>query len=360
VDELWATIRDNASWIGAVIIVLVAATLGQLIRTFVLDRLASVLERKTASTLDEDIIRSLRRPVVLWVTLAGFYIAFLVIDLDPDIQTVVADVLAAGFIISITLWFAEVVVRLLVAVVPTRPGQASPVTGVVQNVVRIFVMLVGVVLLLGNFGISVAPMLTTLGIGGLAVALGLQETLANVFAGMQLTIARQIRVGDILRLEDGEEMVLEDIGWRATRMRRLFTHTTVVVPNAKLAHDIITNYDLPTPEIGVLVELGVHYDSDLDKVERIVCEVGEQVMLEVAGGVTTHKPHARFRRFGDSSIDLVVHLRAVGFVESMLVRSEYIKRLMARFRVEDIVIPYPIRAIDLRQQGASAAGLGPQ
>jgi small-conductance mechanosensitive channel len=357
VDELWTTLRDNAAWLGGVAIVLVAATVGQLLRTFVLDRLAAVLERKTSSTLDEDIVRSLRRPVVLWVTLGGFYVAFLVVDVGADMQELIGDILAAAFIISITLWFAEVVVRLLVAVVPARPGQASPVTGVVQNVVRIFVMLVGVVLLLGNFGISVAPMLTTLGIGGLAVALGLQETLANVFAGMQLTIARQIRIGDILRLAEGEEMVLEDIGWRATRMRRLFTHTTVIVPNAKLAHDVITNYDLPTPEIGVLVEVGVHYESDLEKVERVACEVGREVMLEVEGGVPSHMPHARYGRFAESSIELVVHLRALGLVESMKVRHEYIKRLAVRFREEHIVIPFPIRAINLAQERASVAGL---
>jgi small-conductance mechanosensitive channel len=216
VDELWTMAQHNASWLAAIVIVLLAATAGQLFRTFALERLAAMLERRTASTLDEDIIRSLRRPVVLWSTLGGFYLALLVIDVDRDVEQLGVDVLSAVLIISITLWFAEVVVRLLVAIVPARPGQASPVTGVVQNVVRIFVMLVGLVLLLGNFGISVAPMLTTLGIGGLAVALGLQETLANVFAGMQLTIARNIRVGDVLRLGDGEEAVLEDIGWRAT------------------------------------------------------------------------------------------------------------------------------------------------
>ncbi len=227
-----------------------------------------------------------------------------------------------------------------------------------QNVVRIFVMLVGVVLLLGNFGISIAPMLTTLGIGGLAVALGLQETLANVFAGMQLTIARQIRVGDVLRLAAAnKEMILEDIGWRATRMRCVFSHTTVIVPNAKLAQDVITNYDLPTPEIGVLVDVGVHYESDLEKVERVVCEVGREVMLEVPGGVATHHPHARYVNFAESSINLVVHLRAAGLVESMLVRHEFIKRLAARFRAEHIVIPYPIRAINLSQERAGVAGL---
>ena len=110
-DELWTTLRDNAAWLGGVAIVLVAATLGQLLRTFVLDRLVIVLERKTASTLDEDIIRSLRRPVVLWVTLGGFYVALLVVDVGADMQELIGDILAAAFIISITLWFAEVVVR---------------------------------------------------------------------------------------------------------------------------------------------------------------------------------------------------------------------------------------------------------
>jgi small-conductance mechanosensitive channel len=354
VDDLWTMAQQNASWLAAFVIVLLAAMGGQLFRTFALERLAVMLERRTASTLDEDIIRSLRRPVVLWATLGGFYLALLVVHLDPDVAELGTDVLSSVLIISITLWFAEVVVRLLVAIVPARPGQASPVTGVVQNVVRIFIMLVGLVLLLGNFGISVAPMLTTLGIGGLAVALGLQETLANVFAGMQLTIARNIRVGDILRLGDGEEAVLEDIGWRATRVRRLLTNATVIVPNAKLANDVITNFDLPTSEVGVLVDVQVHYRSDLEQVEAIACTVGREIMADVEGSVPTHAPFVRYRRFADSGIELTLHLRAVGFRESLVVRHECIKRLAARFAREGIVIPYPIYAINFDQERAGA------
>ncbi len=351
-DDLSTIIEEHTHWVVALLIVLGAAIFGQLVRSFGLDRLAKILELRTASTLDEDIVRSLRRPLVLWCTLAGFYLALLVVEIDEDIERLFADVLAALLIISVTLWFAELIVRLLVAVVPAKPGRASPVTGVVQNVVRIFVLLVGLVLLLGNFGISVAPMLTTLGIGGLAVALGLQETLANVFAGMQLTIARNIRVGDIIRLEDGEEMVLEDIGWRATRMRRILTNATVIVPNARLGHDVITNHDLPTSEVGVLVDVGVHYNSDLERVEAVACEVGRATMREVAGAVTTHEPFLCYRRFGDSAIEFTVHLRAVGFREGIVVRHEFIKRLASRFAKEKIVIPFPIRAINLDQEHA--------
>jgi small-conductance mechanosensitive channel len=355
VDELWATVRSNGAWLVAIAIVLLAATFGQLLRVYLIDRLATVLEKRTTSTLDEDIVRSLRRPIVLWSILGGFYLGMLVIDVEPDVEELLAGVMSAVLIVSLTVWFAEVVVRLLVAVVPARPGQPSPVTGVVQNVVRTFVMLIGLVLLLGNFGISVAPMLTTLGIGGLAVALGLQETLANVFAGFQLTIARNIRIGDIVRLGDSEEAVLEDIGWRAARIRRLFTHATVVVPNARLANDIITNYDLPTPEVGVLVDVHLHYRSDLERVEVVCCEVATEVMHADVGGIPTHQPFVRYHLFGESAIELTVHLRAVGFRESLVVRHEFIKRLAKRFAAEGIVFAHPIRAINLDQERARSA-----
>lgn len=355
VEDLWTLARTHTSWLLALVVVLVFSILGQIVRSFALDRIAIFLERKTKTTLDEDIVRSLRRPVVLWFTLAGFYFAVLIMELDKDVEQVLVDLLSAVIIISLSVWFAELVVRLMVAAVPNKPGRASPITGVVQNVVRIFVMMVGLVLVLGNFGISVAPMLTGLGIGGLAVALGLQETLANVFAGMQLTIARNIRIGDILRLQDGEELVLEDIGWRAVRMRRVFTEATVIIPNARLANDMITNFDQPTSEIGVLVDVGVHYKSDLRRVEVVACEVGAEVMADVDGGVPSHVPYLRFRKFGDSAVEFVIHLRAIGFRESTLVRSEFIMRLAERFAKEGIVIPFPTRAINLDQEGAAAA-----
>lgn len=353
-DELWTIARAHASWLIALVVVLGAAMFGALLRSFGLDRLAKVLEERTKSTLDEDIVRSLRRPVVLWCTLAGFYCALLLLDLAPEVTQLFVDVLSAVMIISITIWFAELLVRLMVAIVPSKPGRASPVTGVVQNVVRTFVMLVGLVLLLGNFGISVAPMLTTLGIGGLAVALGLQETLANVFAGMQLTIGRNIRVGDVLRLEEGKEAVLEDVGWRVVRMRQLWTNATVIVPNARLAQDVITNLDQPTSEIGVLVDFGVHYRSNLEQVEAITCEVATDVMQNVPGGVTNHEPFMRYEKFGPSAIEFTVHMRATGYRESLLVRHEFIKRLAMRYAAEGIIIPFPVQAINLDQENVAA------
>src|SRR2546429_328365 len=104
----------------------------------------------------------------------------------------------------------------------------------------------GVLVLLSVLGIHITPILTALGVGGLAVALALQDSLANLFAGMHLLADKPIRVGDYVKIADTTEGYVVDIGWRSTRIRML-QNTVVVVPNKKVAESIITNYDLPGP-----------------------------------------------------------------------------------------------------------------
>jgi small-conductance mechanosensitive channel len=127
-------------------------------------------------------------------------------------------------------------------------------------------------------------MLTALGVGGLTVALALQEPLANFFAGFFITLSGQIRVGDYVKLDSGQEGYVVDFSWRSTRLRML-ANNLVVVPNARLAQAIVINHYLPGPDLAVLVEVGVDYRSDLTHVERVVGEIARDVMEHVEGGV---------------------------------------------------------------------------
>ena len=120
--------------------------------------------------------------------------------------------------------------------------------------------------ILTGLGLQITPILTALGVGGLAVALALQDTLANLFAGFYLTVAKHIRIGNYIKLSSGEEGYLVDIDWRASRLRQL-TNNTVLVPNAKLSQSIVTNYHSPEHELVVTIEASVDYASDLDRVE---------------------------------------------------------------------------------------------
>ena len=94
------------------------------------------------------------------------------------------------------------------------------------------VAILGLLVVLNGLGLSITPMLTALGVGGLAVALALQEPLANFFAGVFLTLAGQIRSGDYVKLDSGQEGYVVDFSWRSTRLRML-ANNLVVVPNSK-------------------------------------------------------------------------------------------------------------------------------
>jgi small-conductance mechanosensitive channel len=222
-----------------------------------------------------------------------------------------------------------------------------PVSSLTRNLAWSLVAVLGLLVILNGLGLSITPMLTALGVGGLAVALALQETLANFFAGLFITLAGQIRVGDYVKIDSGQEGYVADFSWRSTRLRML-ANNLVVVPNAKLAQAIVVNHHLPSEDLAVLVEVGVDYASDLQHVERVVTAVGREVMMQVTGGVATFEPFIRYHTFADSSVNFTVILRAREFVDQYLIKHEFIKRLHARFEHEGIVIPFPIRTLARR------------
>lgn len=225
---------------------------------------------------------------------------------------------------------------------------ALPVSSLTRNVAWALIAVLGLLVILNALGLSITPMLTALGVGGLAVALALQEPLANFFAGLFITLAGQIRVGDYVKLDSGQEGYVLDFSWRSTRLRML-ANNLIVVPNAKLAQAIVVNHHLPSEDLAVLVDVGVDYASDLSHVERVVADVGRDVMREVAGGVPEFEPFIRYHTFGGSSIDFTVILRATEFVDQYLIKHEFVKRLHTRFNDEGIIIPFPIRTIASRE-----------
>ena len=321
--------------------------LGLLLRHWLLGR-AARLAAATASHVDDAIVASLARALPIWLLLGGLFIAARIVALPPAIVTILAKLLTAGLILSITVWAANLGVALL-RTPATAAGSAAPATGVLRNAVKILAFSVGGLVLLSNLGIAITPVLTTLGIGGIAVALALQDTLSNLFAGMQLTLAGNIRMGDFIKLESGEEGFIDDIHWRVTRIRML-PNNFVLIPNSRFAQSIVTNYNQPTQDLAILVPLGVHYASDLAHVERVTCAVAREIMRTVEGGVPEFEPFIRYNGFGDSSINFNVIMRGNSFTDGFLIKHEFIKALSHAYAEAGIVIPYPIRALNLEQE----------
>ena len=183
----------------------------------------------------------------------------------------------------------------------------------------------------------------------MAVALALQDTLANFFAGLQVLASRQINLGDYIHLDGGQEGFVFDIGWRSATIRML-NNNMVIIPNTKLAQAIVTNYSLQERDFAVRTTIGVSYDSDLEKVERVTIEVARDVISRVEGAVKDFEPVVRFQSFADSSIQFNVVLRYSDYGAQDVAQHELVKALHKRYREENIDIPFPMRTVVLRNQ----------
>jgi small-conductance mechanosensitive channel len=333
--------------------IIAAFAIGLILRKIVISRLIK-WALKTHTKTDDVIIKELNRPFILWCLLIGLYFAVRVTPLTEEWLTIINKIISIGAILSVTVFLARLSIGLL-NVPSGRLRELLPSSTLTQSLAKIFIYAFGFLMILNMLGISITPLLTAFGLGGLAVALALQDTLSNLFAGFYITLSRQVRAGDFIKLESGEEGYVLDIGWRATRVRML-PNNVVLIPNSKLAQSVITNYYFPEQEMSVLVQVGVHYDSDLEHVERVTIEVGKEVMKQVKGGVPESQPFIRYHTFGDFSINFTVILRAKEFVDNYLVKHEFIKRLHKRYKEEGIDIPYPIRAINYSQEKATTGG----
>jgi small-conductance mechanosensitive channel len=331
VPALWSSVCLLTAWL-----------VGHVGSRIIGSRLAAWAGR-TSWHWDNLVIDALQRGLPLWSLLGGLYLALGFWNLPPHFHGIVSRVTYVLLWLSVTLIVAGVGAKLIV-LYGQRFQQTLPVTSVTENIVRLVILGLGGLMILNGLGISIAPILTALGVGGLAIALALQDTLANLFAGFYLTVSRELRLGDYVKLESGQEGYVEDIGWRSTRIRML-ANNRILVPNKKLGEAILTNFDMPSQDLAVLIEVGVDYGSDLQRVERVTVDVGREVMQQVSGGVPGFEPFIRYHTFGDFSINFTVILRAKTFVDQYLVKHEFVKRLHERYGREGIVIPFPTRTV---------------
>lgn len=286
----------------------------------------------------------------IWTTaiaclvIGAAWVVLLSLPLSSAWRTNADHAMLAALVIIVTVAAARASGEMVRARAVSRTGTSGSAT-IFVNITRVFVLAMGLLLLLNTLGIAITPLLTALGVGGLAVALALQDTLANLFAGVHILASRQIEPGAYVLLDNGMEGYVQDTNWRNTIIRQT-SNNFVVVPNNTLAKSILTNYHQPDQQMSVSVEVRVGYGSDLDHVERVTTEVAREVMLDVEGGVAAHEPSVRFTKFGDSSISFSVSLRAVEAGHRGLVTHEFIKRLHRRYQAEDIDIPSPVLTLN--------------
>ena len=337
--------------IYAPVVYFIWVSLMLLVKKIIFVRIRKFAE-KTKTQIDDILLGSLDFPLTLLIFVSGLAVLERISPVARNAQLTMYFVMAlkATTIVAVIL-FLDKLLRNIIKTYASKIEVLKTSGGIAQGIVRAIVIGLGILILLDSFGVSITPLLASLGIGSLAIALALQPTLENFFSGVQIVIDKPIRVGHFIKLDSGQQGYVAKIGWRSTWVRML-GNNVVVIPNKVLVNSKVLNYYYPAQEMSVLVQVGVHYDSDLDKVERVTVEVGKEVMKEVKGGVPTSVPFIRYHTFSDFSINFSVILRAKEVVDQYLIKHEFVKRLHKRYAKEGINIPYPIRAINYDQEKA--------
>jgi small-conductance mechanosensitive channel len=340
------TVHD---WIVAGIWLAVGLAAGVLLRLLL--RWLGKHATRTRWSGDDVLVDALRALIPVAALTGGIAAAAAALPLTGKVNHTVNQILTVLLILAATITAARVVAGLVRALTQSRSGVAGSAS-IFVNITRVVVLAMGCLVVLQTLGISIAPLLTALGVGGLAVALALQDTLANLFAGIHILASKTIQPGDYIRLTSGEEGYVVDINWRNTVVRNL-SNNLVIIPNAQLSSTNMTNFSRPEQEMTLTVQVGVGYDSDLDHVERVTSEVVTEVMTEIEGAVPEHEPAIRFHTFGDSRISFTVILGVGEFSDQYRIKHEFVKRLHKRYHVEGIRIPSPARTVALQQNGVA-------
>lgn len=289
----------------------------------------------TVSRIDDVIVESLKGPTLLWAGIFAIHIATEVAPLTPEVLTRAQQLLIVLWILALTIALSNIAAR-LVRIWGARDGGAPRVGTLGEVLASALIIILGGLTLLRAFGIDITPALTALGVGGLAVALALQDTLSNLFAGFYLSLAQQIRVSDFIQLESGQRGYVTDIGWRSTTLRDP-SNNLVVIPNNKLGQSIVSNFHLPEPRITVSVEVPAPFSVEPAKIERMLLDAAQP--KDVPGLLDKPEPVARLTGFHERWMIFTLTAQVATYEGQAAAQDQLRRRILERYRAEGIEFP---------------------
>ena len=365
-----AAVAADITWID--LLVSLAIVTGAVLFAFLFSRLLFRLILRGArlfpGELDDHLVTAARRPIIAYIILLGAYFAVEVpltlpaeVDAGVNKAAAVAAIIIGAVLINAVGRSALNWLQDYLGSTPAA-NTGSWALPLARRGLLIVVAVMAVMVSLDVLGVNITPLIAGLGIGGLAVALAIQPTLSNLFAGTYVITEGVVSPGDYIDLEGGVSGYVVDVNWRSTRLRT-WGNNLVVVPNSRFAETIITNYNKPDEHVNVFLTCGVAYESDLQRVEAVSYEVMDMVLREHPGAVPEYGAYFGYDTFGESNIDFWLFVQAKDRLASFEVRTELIKQLRPRLAAEGITINYPVRTLRLPdgwtpQDGApSSAGV---
>jgi small-conductance mechanosensitive channel len=347
VKESKAGIVFSNKWLFSLCIFLSFFIIAFLVRLFV-EKILQRLADRTSATIDNDLIEVSKKPLK-WIIIAfGFKLAIVPLKLSTtaalfwnNVTTAVVISFAAYFLLKaseilIHVWGVKVAGK-----IETRIN--DDLVPLFVKMTKIFIIIITALIVLSKFGIEIGPLVASLGVVGFAIGFAVKDTLSNIIAGIILILDQSMAVGDKVTI-DGDTGVIKNVGLRNT-MLLTYDNEMIVIPNGDLMNKKFKNFVLPDPTIRVVVNFGVAYGTEVDKVEDAVMNV----IKTIEGVVDEPKPVVVFYEMGDFSLNFQAKFWISMYGDQYDKKIEATKKIYRALNEAGISIPFPTHTVYLEK-----------
>jgi MscS family membrane protein len=344
-----------ADLIVAVAIVILSYVLAKAVKYFIV-KIAPGLVSKTQTSLDDHVLKAINGPLQVFIIVVGIYVAFATIN---DLPGVISDNMAVLLTIVLIYIAAYLLSNLATALINWYKTDIAPKTQselddvlmpLLSKAVVIIVFMLATLMALDVLGQDITPLIATLGVGGIAVALAAQELLSNVFGAFSILADRPYKIGDRIQLSSGMVGDVVEIGLRSTRIKTLDSRL-IIVPNSDISKSNIINYSLPDTKVRFDISVGISYSSDVEKATSVLLDIAGHT----EGVLKDPMPKVYIKDLGNFSINLMMHVWVNDYKLSWEVPDRIYRETLKRFAAERIEIPYPVTSVILNRPNTITA-----
>lgn len=344
-----AAILVNNKFIFAALILLLSVIVGKLF-LFIVEKVVLAFTSKTKTRLDDLIVEKTRRPLFYILILLGVYFALSSLNLESA-STSTFNRIIGSLIIFIFSIAVNRTVGLIINIAGKKWAEKTESTmddellPLFSKVSVALIFIFALISILKVWEVDITGLLAGLGIMGIALGLAFQDSLKNIFGGVFLILDKNIKIGDIIKIDSGEIGEVVDVGLRSTRIKTP-DNEMIIVPNGNLATSKIQNLVLPDYKLRVNIKFSTAYGTNVERVEKVVLNA----ITEIQGRVNDPASKVVFTDMGEFSMNFVCRFWIADFKNAEDARSMANRKIYEALNKAGIEIPFPTRQIYLKKE----------
>ncbi|MBF2055764.1 MAG: mechanosensitive ion channel family protein [Cyanobacterium sp. T60_A2020_053] len=278
--------------------------------------------------------------IFVWSVVGAFALILPMLDLPSALNTLIEKIIIVIALSAGTLLASRLAVS-TIQIYSIKSDTTVSLSSLFEYLTKVIIFTIGFLIIIQSIGVKITALITAFGVGSLSIGLAFQNTLSNLISGVNIILAGKIRVGDYIATKIGEEGYVVDVELRYTVVKDIYDNITVI-PNSQIIDSSFKNYSLENSSMLLPIQIGISYDSDLDKVEKITLNVAKKILETVKGGYKEYEPFLRYEKLDQFAIKFTVYLKIHEYFDRLIITHEFLKELYRVYQQENIKIAYPI------------------